>query len=112
MDEKKLQEALKGIWNSLNDEQKEKAKACKSMDELTTLAGKESIELPDELLDAVAGGFIYRDSSDGRWYVVDSNGKGYGGAYFDKSDAEHAAMRYGQSTDQVSEAQVAKWRRC
>ncbi len=51
-----LQEALKGVYDSLTDEQKEKAKACKTMDELTALAGKEGIELPDEVLDAVAGG--------------------------------------------------------
>ena len=55
MDEK-MNAALKGIYDSLTDEQKEKAKACKTMDELTELAGKEGIELPDEVLDAVAGG--------------------------------------------------------
>ena len=64
MDEKKLQEALKGIWNSLNDEQKEKAKACKTMDELTTLAGREGMELPDEALDMVSGGCDEGDESD------------------------------------------------
>ena len=52
----KLQEALKGIWDSLSDEQKEKAKACKTLNELTALAGKEGIELPDEALDMVSGG--------------------------------------------------------
>ncbi len=51
-----LEEALKGIWDSLTDEQKEKAKACRTMDELIELAGREGMELPDELLDAVAGG--------------------------------------------------------
>ncbi|MBE7008008.1 MAG: hypothetical protein E7422_02485 [Ruminococcaceae bacterium] len=52
----KLQEALKGIWDSLTDEQKKKAKDCKSMDELAKLAGKEGVELPDEALDMVSGG--------------------------------------------------------
>ncbi len=52
----KLNDALKGIYDSLSDELKEKAKACKTMDELTALADKEGIELPDEVLDAVAGG--------------------------------------------------------
>lgn len=60
MDENKnaneLNEALKGMWDSLTDEQREKAKACKTMDELTLLAGGMGVELPDELLDAVAGG--------------------------------------------------------
>ena len=54
----KLEAALKGIWDSLTDEQKEKAKNCKTMDELTALAAKEGIELPDEVLDAVAGGLL------------------------------------------------------
>ena len=52
----KLNEALKGIYDSLTDEQKEKAKACKSMDEMMALAGEWGVELPDEALDAVAGG--------------------------------------------------------
>jgi hypothetical protein len=60
MDENKraneLNEALKGMWDSLTDEQKEKAKQCQSMDELMQLAGKLGVELPDEILDSVAGG--------------------------------------------------------
>ena len=55
MDEK-MKEAMKGIYETLSDEQKEKAKACKSMDEFMKLAGEWGIELPDELADAVAGG--------------------------------------------------------
>ena len=53
-----LNKALEGLWDSLTDEQKEKAKACKSMDELTALAGQMGVELPDELLDSVAGGVV------------------------------------------------------
>ena len=56
MDEK-LNAALKGIYDSLTDEQKEKAKACRTMEELTALAAKEGIELPEEALDMVAGGY-------------------------------------------------------
>ena len=47
---------FKGIYDSLTDEQKEKAKACMTMDEIMALAGEWGIELPDEVLDAVAGG--------------------------------------------------------
>ncbi len=47
---------LKELWSGLTDEQKEKVKECKSMDELTELAGKLGVELPDEMLEAVAGG--------------------------------------------------------
>ena len=59
-----LNKALKDLWDSLTDEQKEKAKACKSMDELTALAGRMGVELPDELLDQVAGGSIFVDGLD------------------------------------------------
>ena len=52
----KLNAALKGIYDSLTDEQKEKAKQCKTMDELTAFAAREGVELPNEVLDAVAGG--------------------------------------------------------
>ena len=57
MDEN-MKEALKGIYENLTDEQKEKAKACKSADELMALLGEWGVELPDELLDGVAGGSI------------------------------------------------------
>ncbi len=59
MDENKkdeLNKALEGIWESLTDEQKAKARECKSMDELAVLAASAGVELPDEMLDAVAGG--------------------------------------------------------
>ncbi len=59
MDENRMTElnkALEAIWESLTDEQKAKAKECKSMDELAALAGAAGVELPDEMLDAVAGG--------------------------------------------------------
>ena len=75
MDENKnaseLNEALAGMWDSLTDEQKEKAKACQSMDELTALAGQLGVELPDELLDSVAGGVIVKYSDTD--YVVYKN---------------------------------------
>ena len=52
----KLNETLKGIYDSLTEEQKEKAKACKTMDDFLKFAGEENINLPDELLEAVSGG--------------------------------------------------------
>lgn len=60
MDESKMTElnkALEGMWDSLTDEQKTKVKECQSMDELTALAGEVGVELPNEMLDAVAGGY-------------------------------------------------------
>ena len=52
----KLNETLKGIYDSLTEEQKEKANACKTMEELLAFAKEENIELSDELLEAVSGG--------------------------------------------------------
>ena len=51
-----IKKALAGIYENLTDEQKEKAKKCKTMDEMMALAGEWGIELPDEMLDAVTGG--------------------------------------------------------
>ena len=56
MEKQKLAELLGGIYESLTEEQKEKLKACKTTEELIALAGEEGIELPDEMLEAVAGG--------------------------------------------------------
>lgn len=56
MEENKKIEVLKGVYDSLTEEQKEKAKACKDTDELITKLGEMGVALPDELLDAVAGG--------------------------------------------------------
>lgn len=55
MDEK-MKEVLDGIIEKLTEEQKEKAKACNNADELMILLGEWGIELPDELIDQVAGG--------------------------------------------------------
>ena len=55
MDEK-MKEALKGIFKNLTDEQREKVNACPNADELMKLLGEWDIELPDELVDQVAGG--------------------------------------------------------
>ena len=55
MDEK-MKKLIEGIYESLTDEQKEKAKACKTTEELMEFAGNEGLELPDEMLDSVSGG--------------------------------------------------------
>jgi len=56
MEDRNSSELLKGIWENLTNEQKEKAKACNTVDELTRFAAQEGIELPDELLETVSGG--------------------------------------------------------
>ena len=55
-----MDEVMKGIYEKLNDEQKEKAKACETMEELMELVGEWGIELPDDLADSVAGGQVWR----------------------------------------------------
>ena len=57
MEEKKITEIIEKISVSLSDELKEKAKECRNLDELIIFAGKEGIELPDELLESAAGGY-------------------------------------------------------
>ena len=57
MDEK-MEKALKEFLANLTDEQKEKAKECKTPEELMAFAGKEGLELPDELIEGVAGGLV------------------------------------------------------
>ena len=52
----KMNEKLREIYDSLTDEQKEKAMNCKTAEELMDFAGEEDIELPEELVESVAGG--------------------------------------------------------
>lgn len=55
------EELLKG----LSEEQIAKVKACKNQEQLLKLAQDEGVELTDEQLAAISGGFC--DSSDFRW---------------------------------------------
>ncbi len=64
MEDKKLNELLNQALASLTDEQKEKAKACKTAKELVDFLAEAGVELPDELLDEVAGGkFFEKDNT-------------------------------------------------
>ena len=56
MDKKELKELLEKVLASLTEEQKEKAKACKTAKELIDYLSAEGVELSDEALDMVAGG--------------------------------------------------------
>ena len=47
----------KEMYNSLSDEMKAKVANCKTAEELMELAKSEGIELTDEQLDAISGGF-------------------------------------------------------
>ena len=63
MDEK-VKEALENISEKLTDEQKEKVNACENADELMKLLGEWDIELPDELVDQIAGGYDWARASE------------------------------------------------
>ena len=56
MENEKLNEILGKVYASLTDEQKEKAKDCKDVNEFISALGEMGVALPDELLEAVAGG--------------------------------------------------------
>ena len=63
------------IFEDLSPEIKEKALACKSADELVELAKSEGVELSDEQLEGIAGGFNWKgECSDYRCEVVCSAG--------------------------------------
>ena len=101
-EEKTLIESLKGLYDSLTDEQKEKAKACTTADELMVLAGEEGIELPDELLDAAAGGYLFQDhGSQGIEIIRDSDG-----AYLGSVDTSNLAP--GEIMEAARKAAIAK----
>ena len=51
------------LLDNLTPEQIEKAKACKSTDELVALAKAEGVELTDVLLEKISGGNVWDDSS-------------------------------------------------
>ena len=113
IDPKALQ-AIKGVYDSLTDEQKEKAKACKTTDELLKLAGEEGIELPDEVMDAVAGGYIYfhKDNAPNiGWEIIDDTTGKTVNLRSNAQDAAGAAQAAGLSTTEISWDQVQKLRK-
>ena len=56
MDDKRLFEMMKSVLDSLSDEQKKKIRPCKNAEEIRSLVADVLSEVPDEALDAVAGG--------------------------------------------------------
>ncbi len=59
-----MKEAIKDVYEKLNDEQKKKVDECKSADDLMNLFSEWDIELPDDLVEAVGGGIYTRPEAD------------------------------------------------
>ena len=58
----------KEMYESLSEDLKEKVKTCKTGEELVALAENEGIELTDEQLDAISGGFDWTCNEDDTCY--------------------------------------------
>ncbi len=51
-------ELFQSVWESLTAEQLERLRECKTAEDFAAIAAKEGVELPDELMDVVAGGGV------------------------------------------------------
>ncbi len=100
MDNDQLSQALTELWDSLTDEQKAKAKECTTFDELAQFAGDQGIELPDEMLDAVAGGYTFYDERSRTYEIInDSTGDVMDTGYVYLDNAQTNARYQGQKPD-------------
>ena len=114
-----LSTTMRQLWNSLTDEQKAKACACSTMDELLALAGEEKIELLDELMD-VAGGYVFLNEDTMDYEVInDTDGsvmayiksEDYGNDYDAAEEAAKAkAKELGQTTEGVTWVKIRRLR--
>ena len=96
MENNKRNESLERVIASLTEEQKEKVAACKDTNELTALLGELGVELPDELLDDVGGGFNL-DAFFNRPLVFPVLSRLFGAASGDDVDATHMDLKGGSS---------------
>ncbi len=121
-DKNKLTEMLKGVWNSLTEEQKAKAEGCKTPEELMKFAGEECIELPDEILDAVSGGYLtcvfqkVGNDTERRWWwqVIDDKTGEVIETYspdFTREEMDKFAEQHGQSTEMIPDSCVEQLRK-
>lgn len=62
----------KDLLKGLTDEQIEKAKSCKTHEELLAVAEEEGVDLTEEQLDAINGGFYCRSTPDFKCPVCQS----------------------------------------
>ena len=112
MEKEELEALVNGILESLTPEQREKLKGCTSLEEVLGLASEEGVELPAELLEAVAGGRITY-IGDKNWGVVNDRNDLvievlYGDGPDETDDIKALATELGRSTEFVPFAQIEK----
>ena len=71
MNKEELNAALIKIWDSLTDEQKDNLVKCETTEQVLEFAGAEGIELPDEVMKAVSGGYLFNEHGSGGIDVLD-----------------------------------------
>lgn len=112
MEKEKLLQALKELWDSLTDEQREKVQACASYDELMQYAAEEGIELPLEALDDVAGGYTFYDQASHTYQVIrDKDGEVMVDNLVYLDNAQTNARYLGQSPDLITWEELDKLRK-
>ena len=103
MENEELNQTLASLWDSLTDEQKERAQACASVDELFAFASEEKIELPADLLDEVAGGYVFENFQEKSFEVIrDSDGEVLERGFETSHEAEKRARQLGQSDKRIN----------
>ena len=102
MENEELKQTLASLWDSLTDEQKERAKACASVDELLAFASEEKIELPADLLDGIAGGYVFENFDAESFEVIrDSDGEVLERGFKTRYEAQERASELGQSDETI-----------
>ena len=59
-------------FEDLTPEQQEKARACKTPEELMALAKEEGVELSGEQIEAISGGYVWSCSDDCSWQCMNN----------------------------------------
>ena len=108
MENEKTNEIIVMVWDSLTDEQKAKAKACKTADEIVKFASEEGIELPDEALDAVAGGALMVNDRTCKVDVIDDKTGLTLESFGTKKEAENYAKAHGIKTRYIDWDEVQR----
>lgn len=107
-----LKAALTELWGSLTDEQKARALACSSPEELLAFLGEEKIELPDELLGEAAGGYLFKGEGMSAFEIInDKTGDVMADGIEDFYAACAKASELGQSVDFLRYSQLEELRK-